>query len=94
MPLDEKDLEYAVRFQQLFVEPLVDAVRAELKPLAERAKQHEEADQQRFADVNNRLNAIEGNQKKALFAYAAIVAAVTAAVSAGWAWLKSKLHWS
>lgn len=76
MPLDLDNLDDAEKFQKHFVTPLVDAVKAEMKPLVDAKLDHE-----------SRLSKIESNQKKALLGYAGIVAALTVAfnyVKARW----------
>lgn len=73
------DLEDAERFQKLFVAPLVDAVRAEVKPLVEADRDHED-----------RLKKLESNQKRALVGLSAVVLAVTIAFNAVVDYLRNK----
>lgn len=68
MPLDLDNLDDAEKFQKHFVTPLIDAVRAEVKPLVDAKVDHEA-----------RLGRIESNQKRALVGYAGIVASLTIA---------------
>lgn len=62
------NLDDAEKFQKHFVTPLVEAVRAEVKPLVEAQAKTEE-----------RLNKLEANQKKALIGYGGVIAVVTLA---------------
>lgn len=75
MSLKLDDIEDAEKFQQHFVTPLVEQIRAELKPLVMTSQAHEA-----------RLAKLESNQKKAMLGYAGIVALVTA----GWHYAKAK----
>lgn len=63
------------RLKELIIEPMIDTIRAELKPLVEAKASHEA-----------RLAKLEGNQKKALMGYAGIVAALTLS----WNYVKAK----
>lgn len=75
------DIDDAEKFQKHFVLPLVDAVRAEVKPLVEQTKAN-----------TDRIDKLEGNQKKALAGYA--VLSVIAASSFAWAKQKVMSHFT
>lgn len=63
------------RLKELIIEPMIDTIREELKPLAQAKADHEA-----------RLAKLESNQKKALMGYAGIVAALTLS----WNYVKAK----
>jgi hypothetical protein len=75
----EDELERAERFQRMFVTPLVDAVRAEVKPVVDG---HER--------LSRRVAKLETNQKRALWGLSAIASVVSVAVGIGFDWLKRK----
>lgn len=68
MPLNLDNIDDAEKFQKHFVQPLVDAVRLEVKPLVDAKLDHDA-----------RLKTLEGNQRKALYGYAGLVAVLTVA---------------
>lgn len=68
MSLKLDDIDDAEKFQKHFVTPLIDAVRAEVKPLVDAKLDHEK-----------RLAGLESNQKKALIGYAGIITVLTVA---------------
>lgn len=83
----------ADRFQRLFVAPAVEAMgakmEAHLAPLVEAQKtlliiqsKHGE-----------RLDKLEGGQRKALVGYGVFAAGLSVALAAGWDFLKRKVGW-
>lgn len=66
------DIDDAEKFQKHFVQPLIDGVRAEIKPLVTQTTEN-----------TDRISKLEGNQKKALIGYSAV--AVLAGSAFGWA---------
>lgn len=54
------------RLKELIIQPMIETIQAELKPLVQAKAEHEQ-----------RLAKLEGNQKKALMGYAGIVALLT-----------------
>lgn len=79
------DLDDAEKIKTLIVEPTVQALRqeivAQLAPLLKTSDSHE-----------GRIGTLEGTQKKAMAAYAVMAVGASAAVTASWNWLKSKVH--
>jgi uncharacterized coiled-coil protein SlyX len=70
MPLNLNNLEEAQAFQEVFVKPLVDAIREEIRPVIVMNRRQEV-----------RIKKLERNQRKALTGFAGIVALVSAAVT-------------
>jgi len=72
----------AERFQRLFVQPMVEAVKTEVRtsiyPLV-----------QGHAELGRRVDALEGSQRKALVGYSVFAAGLSVALAAGWDWIKS-----
>jgi hypothetical protein len=75
------DLDDAEKFQRHFVAPMVDAVRAELAPLV-KSDQAQEA----------RIAKLEGNQKKAMAAYAVIALLGSMGLTQAKAWVAKKFN--
>jgi hypothetical protein len=86
-------LEKAERFQRLFVEPMVDALRAEMKsslaPLVEANQRQDTA----IAAHQTDIDTLKGSQKKALIGWGVYASLGTVAVGSAWGWIKSKFHW-
>lgn len=82
MSLNLKDLQDAEQFQKHFVTPLVDAVRAEVRPIVEQSKTHEQ-----------RLDQIENNQRKALGGIAVYATLASVVIGGSIDWFKRKLGW-
>jgi Ni,Fe-hydrogenase III large subunit len=83
------NLEDAERFQRLFVTPMIEAVRTEVKnQLAPVVEGHRKlfAEQERIRD---RLNTVERMQKKALVGYGVFASGLAVIVAAVWDWIKS-----
>ncbi len=78
--MDLNDLEDAARFQELFVKPMVDAVRAELKPLTKTV----------YA-TRERVQKLEGNQRKALIGLAGLTFVVASTIGVVVDWAKRKI---
>lgn len=81
MPLDLDNLDDAEKFQKHFVTPLVDAVRAEVRPLVESDRMQNEA-----------IQKLQSNQKKALIGFAGISALASIVAAALWNKAKQWLH--
>jgi hypothetical protein len=79
MPLNLDNLNDAEQFQKHFVNPVVDAVRAEIKSLVDSDKAQ-----------SARLDKLEGTQKKAMIGFAVYATMLSTVVGLGLAWLKSK----
>lgn len=80
MPLDLDDLDDAEKFQKHFVTPLVEAVRAEMKPLTTTV----------YA-TRERVKKLEGNQMKAMLGFAGMATALSVALGLGVDWLRKKV---
>jgi hypothetical protein len=78
--MDIKDLEDAEMFQALFVKPLVDAVRTEVRPVVEG-----------HAALRRRVQRLERNQKRAIWGLSATAALFSVGFGLVLDWLKSKL---
>lgn len=69
------------QLKRLIVDPMIEAVRAEIKPIARTTYANRNRLQALEADVpanlDTRLGKLESNQKKALLGYAGIVMLVT-----------------
>ena len=76
------NLDDAEQFRKLVVEPVIDALRAEIMPIRALVNQHEK-----------RLKAIEANQSKALLGFAGVALALTVLFNAMWVWVKRKAGW-
>lgn len=75
-------LDEAEQIRNVIVDPLVDALRAEILPIKTLVDQHEK-----------RLKEIESNQHKALLGFAGVALALTLAFNAMWVWVKRKAGW-
>lgn len=75
-------LEEAERFQRLFVLPVVEAVRVEMKShLAP------------LSGIADRVTALEGKQAKALLGWGVYATLAAAAIGVGMDWFKRKIGW-
>lgn len=79
VPMSLIDLDDAEKFQRHFVQPLIDAVRDEVKPLVKAQADHED-----------RLKQLESNQKKALVGFAGIVIVVSVVFNATVEFIRGK----
>jgi hypothetical protein len=84
MPLNLEDAE---NIKKVIVDPVVEALRAEIAPLKKELEDHEWKIKGQYA----RIVKLEGNQKKALLGYAGIVAVVSFGFSAALDWAKRKM---
>jgi ribosome-interacting GTPase 1 len=84
MPLNLEDAE---NIKKVIVDPVVEALRAEMAPLRKEIEEHEWKIKGQYA----RIVKLEGNQKKALLGYAGIVALVSMGFNAALAWGRRKL---
>lgn len=83
MPLNLSTLNDAEKFQEHFVRPLVDAVRAEIKPLVLQSEQQGLTLKQ-HADS---IGALRENQGRATRALAAVVVVIQVGWNVAWEWL-------
>jgi len=72
----------AERFQRLFVLPVVEAVRVEVRSSIQPLVSAQ-------ADQEARLKELEGSQRKALIGYAVFASGLSIVLAAGWDWIKS-----
>lgn len=84
--------EEAERFQRLFVQPLVEAVKIEMKTHVEDVTTIVQGVTVKVKGHEDRLNALETNQKKALIGWGVITLAVGTAVTAAWNYIRTKVH--
>lgn len=82
-----KDLRDAEDFQRVFVRPLVDAVREEIKPLVENDRRLEErADRHQAA-----IEELQKQRGRVLAAFAAFTLLLSTAFGLGIDWVRKKL---
>lgn len=74
------DLDDGEQFQRVFVKPMIDAMKAEIKPIISASRNHEK-----------RLERLENNQKKALLGFGAVSSVLALAVGSVVEWSKRKL---
>lgn len=75
MPLNLND---ADKIKELIVQPMIDALRLEIKPLVDMKQFHEA-----------RLVKLENNQNRALIGWGVFASGIAIAVTASWEWVKS-----
>lgn len=85
MTIDIKDIE---ELQKHFVAPLVDALRAEIKPAIEKVQ----AIDAKVDAMASRVGALEKDQKKALVGYGVFSTALAGVLSIAWVKIKSYVH--
>lgn len=85
------DLQDAEMFQKHFVAPMVEAVRTEVKALVDPLIKQQAVDDTARRDHEGRIAKLEGNMKKAMTAWAAIIAAGTFLIQYGWGKIKGKI---
>lgn len=86
MPLNLND---ADKIKELIVQPMVDAVRAEIAPLVATKQNHEDRIARLEAQKNERLDKLESNQRKGLWGWGVFASAVALGVGSLWGWVKS-----
>ena len=85
--MDLRDIDAAERFQRMFVAPMVEMVRLELKPIVSGLQAEIISLKESDRAQSKEITGLKENQKKALLGWAAIVFAV----SVGFSYLKMKL---
>lgn len=92
--MNKLSLEDMQRYRDLFVKPMVDAVRQEMlthvTPVAEGQKKltaHLES-------LDTKVAVIQRNQARALLGWSAYATLIAAGMAAAWGWVRGKLHWS
>jgi hypothetical protein len=75
------NLHDAEELKRLVVEPMIESIRAELRPLTDKVSNHEQ-----------RVGKIESNQKKALGIYAMLAMFGGMGFTAGYNWVVRKFH--
>lgn len=75
-------LEDAQQIKEVIVDPLIEAVRAEIAPIRDITEKHE-----------IRIGKIETNQTRALVGWGVVMLGVTMFFNAVWTWVKSKFGW-
>jgi wobble nucleotide-excising tRNase len=75
------DIDEAEKLKELIVQPMVDAIRSEIKPIADQVTNH-----------NQRIKTLEDNQKRALAGFAVYSTGLSLLVGSAWGWIKSKIH--
>lgn len=89
---EQDQLERAERFQRMFVLPIVEAMRIELRSHTDQLDQKLTAIVTQVKDHDDRLVGLEKNQKKALIGWGVLTLAVGTFTSAAYAYIKSKIH--
>ena len=84
MPLNLEDAE---NIKKVIVDPVVEALRAEIAPLKEKLSEHDWKLKGQYA----RIVKLESNQKKALLGYAGVVALVSIGFNSALEWAKRKI---
>lgn len=83
--------EEAERFQRLFVKPMVDAVRVEVKSQLEPVVSFITTQQAKDQKQDERLTNLEGSQRKALVGWGVFATFLSIMLTAGWNKIKSLL---
>lgn len=86
MPLNLND---ADKIKELIVEPMVNALRAEMAPLLAVKQNHEDRIAKLESGKNERIDKLEANQKKGLWGWGVFASAVAIGVGSLWGWVKS-----
>jgi hypothetical protein len=85
-------LEDAERFQRLFVTPMVDAVRTEMRSHLAPLMQAQADTDKRLASAEGAINELKGKQTKALLGWGVYASAAALAIGSAWGWVKAHLH--
>jgi hypothetical protein len=94
---DEKPLhlpdsfESAERFQRLFVVPMVESVKNEVKTFCDSLKAEFASERDEQKQLREDVNSLKGNQKKALLGYGVWATALSAFIGFAGNWLKNKI---
>lgn len=82
----------AERYQRLFVAPMIDAMRVEMRnslsPVVEQQKEIKQVQ----AEQDLRMKKIEGSQTKALIGYGVFATGLSIALAATWDWIKGVIR--
>lgn len=91
--LDMPDsFEEAERFQRLFVEPMVQAVRTEMQQHVQQVTDFVTKTNATVSGFDGRIRKLEGDQRKALVGWGVYATIVGVALTTAWKWVASKIH--
>lgn len=86
-------LENAERFQRLFVNPAIEAIRQEMKshlaPIVEANQRQDKS----IEEHGTAITQLQGSQKKAMLGWGVYASVAAVALGSAWGYVKSKFHW-
>lgn len=88
MPLNLND---ADKIKELIVQPMVDAVRAEMRTATDAMRDQIQPLVALKQNHEDRLGKLENNQKRAMVGWGVFASGMALAATASWEWVKSKV---
>ncbi len=84
-------LEEAERFQRMFVQPVAETIRTEMRTLVTPLVDRVTAVENDNKSVKDRLNQLESSQSKALIGWGVFATGLSIVLSASWNWIKERI---